>query len=149
MSEEIYPMPFFVNLSVSDLMESSKWYQEALGFRHIFTIPGPGGAPALVHLRWIKYADVLLRRDTGAESATRKGAGVTLNFNVFEGSVDDIAARARQAGAKIISEPKNQPWNVRDFSVADPDGFVLTFSQGPVEQDLGMEKIIERSRGTA
>lgn len=51
MTEEIYPMPFFVNLSVRDLEASSKFYQETLGFKHIFTMPGPGGKPALVHLR--------------------------------------------------------------------------------------------------
>jgi catechol 2,3-dioxygenase-like lactoylglutathione lyase family enzyme len=50
MTEEIYPMPFFVNLIVSDLEASSQFYQETLGFRHIFTMPGPGGKPALVHL---------------------------------------------------------------------------------------------------
>ena len=48
MTEEIYPMPFFPLLIVSDLEISSKFYQEALGFKHIFSMPGPGGQPALV-----------------------------------------------------------------------------------------------------
>lgn len=60
MTEEIYPMPFFVNLIVSDLDVSSKFYQETLGFKHIFAMLGPGGKPMLVHLRWTKYADLLL-----------------------------------------------------------------------------------------
>ena len=60
MTEEIYPMPFFPLLIVSDLETSSKFYQEALGFKHIFSMPGPGDKPALVHLRWLKYADLLL-----------------------------------------------------------------------------------------
>ena len=62
MTEEIYPMPFFVNLIVRDLEGSSKFYQETLGFKHIFTMPAPGGEPALVHLRWVKYADVLITK---------------------------------------------------------------------------------------
>ena len=40
MTEEIYPMPFFVGLIVSDLEASSKFYQEMLGFKHIFTVSG-------------------------------------------------------------------------------------------------------------
>ncbi len=60
MTEEIYPMPSFATLVVRDLEESSKFYQEALGFKHIFTMPGSGGKPALVHLRWLKYADLLI-----------------------------------------------------------------------------------------
>ena len=59
-TEEIYPMPAFPILNASDLAASARWYQEALGFRHVFTMRGPGGQPLLVHLRWVKYADVLL-----------------------------------------------------------------------------------------
>jgi len=71
-----------------------------------------------------------------------------LTFNLLGGgSVDELAARARQHGATLVSEPKNQPWNARDFRIADPDGFILCFSQGPVDPGLGMEQIIARSTG--
>jgi len=69
-----------------------------------------------------------------------------VNFNLSSGTVDDLADRAREHGAVIVSEPTNQPWNARDFTVEDPDGFRLTFTQGPVEKDLGMDSIIERSK---
>ena len=59
MTEEIYPMPSFPMLTVQDLETSAEFYQNALGFKHIFTMPGPGGQPALVHLRWVKYAEDL------------------------------------------------------------------------------------------
>ncbi len=58
--EEIYPMPSFPVLNAADLAASSRWYQEALGFQHIFTMSGLRGVPLLVHLRWIKYGDLLL-----------------------------------------------------------------------------------------
>jgi uncharacterized glyoxalase superfamily protein PhnB len=142
---EIYPMPAFPTLVVRDLEASAHWYQEALGFKHVFTLPGPGGSPVLVHLRWIKYGDLLLRKSLGPPDDRDKGVGITLSFAVFEGRVDDVAERARRFGARLETEPKNQPWNVRDFSIRDPDGFVLTFTQGPVEPDLGMDAIIQRS----
>ena len=52
MTEEIYPMPSFAMLMVNDLDSSAKFYQDVLGFKHIFTMPGPGGKPGLVHLHW-------------------------------------------------------------------------------------------------
>ena len=45
MEEEIYPMPSFPMLIVKDLQVSSDFYQNALGFKHIFSMPGPGGQP--------------------------------------------------------------------------------------------------------
>jgi uncharacterized glyoxalase superfamily protein PhnB len=145
---EIYPMPSFPTLTVRDIAASARWYQEALGFQHIFTIPGPTGAPLLVHVRWRKYADLLLLKQREPADAIPKGAGITLSFAVVEGRVDDIAERARRYGAELVTQPTNQPWNARDFSIEDPDGFVLTFTQGPVEAGLSMDRIVGRSMGT-
>jgi uncharacterized glyoxalase superfamily protein PhnB len=144
---DIYPMPSFPTLAAKDVAASAAWYQQALGFTHVFTMQGPGGAPALVHLRWAKYADLLLRGEADAADDRPKGLGISLSFSVFEGRVDDIADRARSHGARLLRGPGNRPWNARDFSVADPDGFVLTFTQGPVDPGLGMDRIIERGRG--
>jgi uncharacterized glyoxalase superfamily protein PhnB len=146
-SPEIYPMPAFPTLDVRDLEASARWYQEVLGFQHVFTIPGPGGGAILVHLRWVKYGDVLLRKAMGPPDERPQGLGVALSFAVFEGRVDDVAERARRFGAQLETEPKNQPWNARDFSIRDPDGFLLTFTQGPVEPGLGMDRIILRATG--
>lgn len=145
---EFYPMPSFPTLAVRDLAASARWYQDALGFQSVFTMPGPGGVPVLVHLRWARYADVLLRTSREPADPTPKGLGITLSFAVVTGRVDDVAERARRYGAPLLTEPTNQPWNARDFSIKDPDGFVLTFTQGPVESGLSMERIIERSSGS-
>lgn len=36
--------------------------------------------------------------------------------------VDELFQRWRDAGAKILAEPEDKPWNLREFRVADPDG---------------------------
>jgi uncharacterized glyoxalase superfamily protein PhnB len=144
---EFYPMPSFATLAVRDLEASARWYQEALGFESVFAMPGPGGVPVLVHLRWAKYADVLLRGSREPTDTTPKGVGITLSFAVVTGRVDEVAERARRYGAPLLTEPTDQPWNARDFSIKDPDGFVLTFTQGPVEPGLSMDDIIKRSTG--
>jgi catechol 2,3-dioxygenase-like lactoylglutathione lyase family enzyme len=146
MTEEIYPMPSFPTLIVSDLEASSKFYQETLGFKHIFTMPGPGGMPALVHLRWVKYADLLiaLPRD-GKKLSARRGVGVSLNFNLldrFEGDIGAFANHAREKGANVTG-PVDQPWNVREVTVLDPDGYRLVFTV-PININLSMDKMLER-----
>jgi catechol 2,3-dioxygenase-like lactoylglutathione lyase family enzyme len=151
MTEEIYPMPFFVNLIVSDLQTSSKFYQETLGFRHIFTLPGPGGKPALVHLRWSKYADLLiaLPRD-GKPLPKPRGAGVSLSFQMlerFDGSVDALAEQAKAGGANIASGPLDQPWNVRELTILDPDGYRLVFT-APLHTNMGFDEVVKRASGS-
>jgi len=146
MTEEIYPMPSFPTLIVSDLEASSKFYQEALGFKHIFTMPGPGGKPALVHLRWVKYADLLiaLPRDS-KELSHPRGAGVSLNFNLldrFEGDIEAFAKHAREKGADVAG-PVAQPWNVHEVTVLDPDGYQLVFTV-PINRNLNFDKVLEK-----
>jgi uncharacterized glyoxalase superfamily protein PhnB len=149
MTEEIYPMPSFPMLIVSDLEASSNFYQNALGFKHIFTMPGPGpeGTPALIHLRWVKYADLLLAKSRdGKEPAKSKGAGISLNFSMFDrfdGDIDAFAKQAREKGANIVG-PVNQPWNVREVTVFDPDGYKLVFTV-PININLGFDKVMERA----
>ena len=146
MTEEIYPMPSFPTLIVSDLARSSNFYQNALGFTHIFTMPGQGGQPALAHLRWVKYADLLLTtpRD-GKELTGLKGVGISLNFSLFDrfdGDIDAFAKHARENGANAIG-PIDQPWNVREVTVFDPDGYRLVFTT-PLNVNLSFDKVIER-----
>src|SRR5512147_48541 len=148
--EEIYPMPLFVNLSVSDLEASANFYQKTLGFKHIFTMPGLGGKPALVHLRWNKYADLLisLPRD-GKPVPEPRGAGVSLSFQMlerFDGSVDALAGQAKAKGADIVSGPLDQPWNVRELTILDPDGYKLVFT-APLNTNLGFDEVVRRAAG--
>jgi uncharacterized glyoxalase superfamily protein PhnB len=146
MTEEIYPMPSFPTLIVQDLEVSSNFYQHALGFKHIFTMPGPGGQPALVHLRWSKYADLLMARPRDGKGFTEpKGVGISLNFNIFDhfgGNIDAFATHARENGANV-SGPIHQPWNVREVTVLDPDGYRLVFTV-PLNINLGFDQMLEQ-----
>jgi catechol 2,3-dioxygenase-like lactoylglutathione lyase family enzyme len=145
-TEEIYPMPSFPVMNVTDLAASSRWYQDALGFRHIFTMSGPGGVPLLVHLRWVKYADLLL----GARPVEpgKRGVGIELSFSAYlaERTVDEIAARAEGHGAHIFAPPADMPWNARECTIEDPDGFRLTFSQ-PINIGRKFEDVIAEATG--
>jgi catechol 2,3-dioxygenase-like lactoylglutathione lyase family enzyme len=144
MTHEIYPMPLFPLLQVSDLDASARFYQQALGFDNIFSMPG------LAHLRWVKYADLLLAgpRDGQAVSLPR-GAGVALNFNLFDrfnGDLHALAAQARAYGAAVTG-PVDQPWNVRELTILDPDGYRLIFVT-PIDLTAKFEDVIERTKSS-
>jgi len=141
---EIYPMPAFPVIVTSDLAESSRWYQTVLGFADVFTMRGADDRPQLAHLRWSKWGDVLLSQARTAIEAPR-GQGITLNFMALD--VDDIAERARAAGANVLEGPVDRPWNARDVTIADPEGYRLNFT-GPSKSAARMsfDDVINRVR---
>ena len=136
---EAYPMPSFATLVVSDVRRSTDWYR-SIGFRTVFTMPGPGGLPSLVHLRWTKYADLLLFPDRdGSAAGAPKGRGVALNYLTED--VEAVAGRASRIGAHVVEGPVQRPWNVREMVLLDPDGYRLVFNERQVEGTRTLDDI--------
>ena len=92
----------------------------------------PDGRPALVHLRWVKYAHLLiLKPRDGKELSEPRGVGISAKFQhvrPLEGSVDALAEQARKMGVDIEFGLLDQPWNVRELTILDPDGYQLVFT---------------------
>jgi len=55
-------------------------------------------------------------------------------LSVFVDDVDEFCKHAKAKGAKILSEPKNTEWNVREMLVEDPDGHKIRFGHGIGEE---------------
>ena len=114
------------SLTVKDLERSLAWYRDALGFTVDQTHERNGKVMA-VSLK-AGVVRILLNQDDGARGADRtKGEGFSLQITTKQ-SIDAIAARIRQAGGTLASEPADMPWGVRSFRVVDPDGFRLAIS---------------------
>jgi uncharacterized glyoxalase superfamily protein PhnB len=70
------------------------------------------------------------------------GKGVYLYTTVADDEdVDDLFARARKAGAQIVQEPMDQFWGHRDWTVADPDGYLVAVSK--VTRSVSAEEMQE------
>lgn len=147
---EIYPMPMFATISVTDVSAVADWYVRALGFAVVFAAPPAGGQPMMVHLRRRKYQDILVVPARG-EQASGASAGLTLSF-----ATDDLDALSTQArasaplGLSAIEGPVETPWNTRDLRVTDPAGNRLVFTShnanaGP-EQVKRMREMLEAGR---
>ena len=117
-----------LELFVTDLDVSIRFYEQTLGFRlqrrdpdyaslvrgsvvlglgPIAKLPAAGPGPGFTQAR--------LERD--------RGAGVEI---VLE--VDDLDAeleRVARSGHALAEPPRQRPWGLRDFRIADPDGYYL------------------------
>lgn len=43
--------------------------------------------------------------------------------------IDGLYAEFQQRAANIIKPLEQRPWGMRDFYVADPDGYIISFGQ--------------------
>ncbi|WP_227353799.1 VOC family protein [Haladaptatus salinisoli] len=132
---DIYPMPMFAQFAVTDLDASTDWYRSVAGFREVAPLPG------LSHLRYRRYADVML---VPAEAdADERGRGPSLHINVEGETVSDVFERATENDATVVREPAETPWNTREVALADPDGYRIVFTE-PVDTELDFETVIDR-----
>ena len=96
----------------------------------------------MAHLRWRKFADLLLVSDAGpSDDGQPKGVGLVLSFLADAVPVDDMAAELASRGVEIAEGPVTRPWNVRDIVVLDPDGYRLVFF-APVDVSRSFEDVM-------
>ena|SRR5262252_47602 len=147
----IYVMPAFATLEVADLEASKRWYTAGLGFIVLAELPGPGGAPGLVHLRRWHHQDLLLVPARGGPEAAR-GTGVRLSFAAGDEDLNAIAQRASGLAGGWVEGPMATPWQTIDLVCHDPDGYVVVFtgrdlSRPPDPQRAAeLQAAVERAR---
>ncbi len=118
-----------VSLTVKDVQKSLTWYRDVVGF----TVDMLHERDGRLNSVSLKAGDVRLRlnQDDGAKGWTRvKGEGMSLHLSTAQ-DVDAIAARIKERGGTLDSEPADMPWGVRSFRLRDPDGFHFSISTIP------------------
>ena len=116
---------FVPTLTVDDLQKSIAFY-EALGF----TIDERWEDGGVLHGVSMRAGDTQLglNQDDWKKGRDRqKGAGLRFYISTTQ-DIDKIAARARQAGVTLDSEPRDTEWGSRAFDVTEPSGFKLTIT---------------------
>ena len=113
--------------TVDDLERSIAWYRDGLGF-----VVGEtwehGGKVHGVMLKAGACTVSLSQDDFGKGRDREKGVGFRIYAETAQ-DVDALADRARSHGCRIVSEPADVSWGARVFTVEDPDGFLISFSQ--------------------
>lgn len=114
------------SLTVKDIAASLAWYCDVVGFTVDEKYEREGKLVAAA----LKAGDVriLIGADNGAKGWDRvKGEGFSLQFTTAQ-DIDGLAARIKEAGGALESEPATMPWGARTFGLRDPDGFKLVIS---------------------
>jgi len=110
-------------LAVRDLKESTRFYMDVLGFQRDFGDGFDG---------WSFLSRDHFKIRLG-ECPDEKPAGELGNHSYFvyltvEG-LDQLHQELSARGAPVISEPEDQPWSMREFSIGTPDGHRIRFGE--------------------
>jgi uncharacterized glyoxalase superfamily protein PhnB len=111
------PVP---EIPVSSIDSALSYYVHQLGF----TVDWQDGENGIAG---ISRDDCrLFLTDTAFRATEANAAPVVLWLNVENRTeVDEVFSDWQAAGAHVVSEPEDKPWNLREFKVADSDGNVL------------------------
>ena len=109
---------------VRALGDAIAFYEERLGFHRDFvysdfyaSVSRDGAA---IHLKCAPRLE--------AERAHRK-SGEHLDAYLPVSGIDELYEELVGRGAPIVSPLGGRPWGTRDFTVEDPDGYLLCFSE--------------------
>ena len=104
--------------TVTNVMESMAYYRDKLGFDVAFEYGKPTFYIGLCS------GEVTLHLISASQTPRQPGHGAV---SIFVDDVDALHADLVKRGAKILKEPKDYDYGLRDFDVADLDGNMIFF----------------------
>lgn len=138
------------NLAVQSVPETLKYYTDILGFEVGDTHP-PASSNKTPVWASIKHGDKVkfmistqdMMEEEYKETKTEKlGGGITLYFTVND--VDEYFKTVMGKGVEILKKPEVMFYAMKEFSIRDVNGFVLTF--GSVIKDFSKAKMLGENR---
>jgi uncharacterized glyoxalase superfamily protein PhnB len=123
------------NLVVSNLDRSLAFYRDVLGFTVVTTVPEAAATPAAVPVvfAWMQRdtVNVFLNSEAVAEMKTSAGTNmlfITLAAADIASGIDALFAAVKDR-APVKMPLTDQFYGMREFTITDPDGYVVIFAQ--------------------
>ncbi len=127
-------------LVCKDVSKSIRFYEENLGFKTTVRFPG-AGVVEFANLVLGENVVMFISHAAMLEDCSRRGdvespkifatnvwgVGVNLYFSVID--VDDMYKKVKDSKVKIVYDIEDKPYGSREFTVADNNGYLLTFAQ--------------------
>ena len=105
-------------MRVKDVLQARDYYRDKLGFDVAFEYGSP------VFYIGLCSGEVTIHLVSAAETKHQAGQGAV---SIFVDDVDALHADLVKRGAKVLKEPKDYDYGLRDFDVADLDGNMIFF----------------------
>jgi len=121
---------YHASLRVADLSAAVDFYTERLGFRQAFV----WGEPPI--MAGVNLGETQVFLEVGSPAPE----GCSLYFVV--GNADELYRFHRGNGVEIVRQPGDRPWEFRDYTVHDVDGYEVTFGHRLTRREPPLE--IER-----
>jgi uncharacterized glyoxalase superfamily protein PhnB len=111
-----------------DARAAIRFLTEAFGFVETLTVPGDS-EDVVVHaeLRWPEGGGVMLGTANRPDSPFSQLPTSCASLYVVTDDPHAVYARATKAGAKMVSEMRDEDYGSTGFSVADPEGNLWSF----------------------
>jgi len=134
-----------VNLDVPDIDAAVAFYRDVLGFSEGLIIPGLDGHTHYATV-WNGEATIMFNRmdHLAPQVGAFLGTGVTLYIDLGDGDVDAYYRDLISRGVQIVKPLKDEYWGARDFTIADSNGYHITFARQM--EELSLEQMVENLR---
>lgn len=116
-------------LAVPDLRATVAYYADILGF-HVDFVHGDPPVHARVCADPTYSSPTVHIRFEPLEAGVSPNPSVYLWLHVGSG-LDRLFQTYRDRGVKIIREPEDRPWGLRQFVIKDCNGYLISFSAEP------------------
>jgi ribosomal-protein-alanine N-acetyltransferase len=110
-------------LAVADVRAAAEYYRDKLGFKITLLVGEPPSYGVVSFSEW-SVAGAQIGFSIG--DAPAAGGGTTLYLNVGP-DLDVLYDMYRAAGVAVVEKPATRIWGIREFVVADCNGYILTF----------------------
>ena len=107
------------------MLRSVAYYCDVLGFHTEFTYGHP------TFYAGVERDGVVIHLQAASETQRQPGHGAV---NVFVTDVDALYRELKSRGARILNEPKDYPYGMRDFDINDLDGNQVCFGMESKQQ---------------
>ncbi len=118
----------FPSLTVNDITKSMHFYVDGLGFE----IADKNEVDGVLRFAMLKAGTTMLGvgQDDFAKGRDRvKGVGVRFWISTDQ-DLNALCARVKAAGITPDADPQPLPWGPVAFALTDPDGYMITISNG-------------------
>lgn len=127
-------------IRVKNVPRSAQWYRSMLGLKVGMAMPenkrptfvrliAPSGMALMISDGSDPMSNKKAPKATTDAIAARKAQRVVTFYYRVDKDIDSLFRSVRRKGAKVVSQPQDMPYGMREFAVRDPDGYEVAVGQ--------------------